>query len=98
MCQDEGIQFIPVICEANGGGWGPAAQAVWSEIAKHKSSMTGESHSVTATHLLQSLSLILHKENARSILRRSPQINFDPSGDYNGLLAASAACGSTQDL
>ncbi|CAL4060143.1 unnamed protein product, partial [Meganyctiphanes norvegica] len=51
LCQDEGIQFIPLICEANGGGWGPAAQVVWRELAKYKSSMTGESHSITATHL-----------------------------------------------
>ena len=63
-CQENGITFIPIICEADGGGWGPAAQAVWSELAKHKSAMTGEPSSITATQLLQSLGLILHKENA----------------------------------
>ena len=56
------------------------------------------SHSITATHLLQSLSLILHKENARAILRRSPQNNFYTSDVDTGILAASAACGSIQDL
>ena len=63
-CQEEGINFIPLICEADGGGWGPAAQAVWSKHAKHKSTLTGEPHSITASHLLQSLGLILHRENA----------------------------------
>ena len=63
-CQEEGIKFTPLICEADGGGWGPAAHAVWSQLAKHKSTLTGESDSITATHLLQSLGLILHKENA----------------------------------
>ena len=98
LCQDQGIQFIPLICEANGGGWGPAAQVVWRELAKHKSSITGESQSITATQLLQSLSLILHKENARAILRRSPQANFYTSVIDTGTRAASAACDSIQDL
>ena len=88
-CQENGIAFIPIICEADGGGWGPAAQAVWSELAKHKSAMTGEPSSITATQLLQSLGPILHKENARAILCRS-QCNTD--SDFRELLEASAAC------
>ena len=92
-CTENGITFIPIICEADGGGWGPAAHAVWSEIAKQKSSMTGEPHSVTATQLLQSLGLILHKENARAILRRS---HCNIESDFSELLAASAACSSTE--
>ena len=98
LCQDEGIQFIPLICEANGGGWGPAAQVVWKELAKQKSSMTGESQSITTSHLLQSLSLILHKENARAILRRSPHNSFGRNDINTGILAASAAFESIQDL
>ena len=97
-CKDEGIQFIPLICEADGGGWGPAAHTVWSELAKHKSSLTGEPNSTTAMHLLQSLGLILHRENARAILRRSPHNNRMGKKDYGVLLAASAACATTADL
>ena len=41
LCKNEGITFIPLICEASGGGWGPAAGAVWDELAKSKSLMTG---------------------------------------------------------
>ena len=92
-CREEGITFIPIICEADGGGWGPAAHAVFSELAKYKSSMTGESSSITATYLLQSLGLILHKENARAILRRSHS-NID--SDISELLAASAAFSSSE--
>ena len=33
----EGITFIPLVSEADGGGWGPAGQAVWKELAKQKS-------------------------------------------------------------
>ena len=44
---------------------------VWSELAKTKALCTGESESTVAEQLYQSLGLILHRENARAILRRS---------------------------
>ena len=94
ICLQEGITFIPLVCEADGGGWGPSAHRVWSELAKYKSVLTGELSSTIATRLLQSLGLILHRENARSILRRYPrQLNWN----YNELLAASAACSPIVD-
>ena len=94
ICQEEGITFIPMVCEADGGSWAPAAHQVWSELAKYKSVLTGEHSSIIATRLLQSLGLILHRENARSILRRYPkQLNWN----YNELLAASAACSPIVD-
>ena len=89
LCREEGITFIPMVCEADGGGWGPAAHNVWSDLAKHKSIMSGEKDSIIVSRLLQSLGLILHRENARSILRRSPA-NMDH--DNRELLAASTAC------
>ena len=94
ICRAEGINFIPIICEADGGGWGPAAHKVWSELAKNKAFSTGEQDSVIVNQLLQSLGLILHRENARAILRRFP-INSDRDG--RELLAASAACGPIID-
>ena len=88
-CEAEGINFIPIICEADGGGWGPAAHSVWGELAKHKSILTGEKKSTIVTQLLQSLGLILHRENARAILRRSPS---SVGRDCNDVLAAYVAC------
>ena len=72
LCQQEGITFIPMIAEADGGGWGPEAHKVFNELAKLTSSMTGEPESLVANHILQSLCLTLHRENARAILRRRP--------------------------
>ena len=89
LCQEEGITFIPMICEADGGGWGPAAHKVWSVLAKQKSIISGETDSIIVSRLLQSLGLILHRENARSILRRSPG-NTDR--DISELLATSVYC------
>ena len=88
-CQAEGLTFIPVVCEADGGGWGPAAQKTWNELAKHKSALTGEDVSKVAVRLLQSLGLVLQRENARAIIRRFPN---NASRDDEALLAAAAAC------
>ena len=83
-----GITFIPAVCEADGGGWGPAAQRVWNILAKHKSLSTGEDESEVAVQLVQSLGLILHPENARTIFRRFPNsVSHD-----NSVLTAAAAC------
>ena len=88
LCREEGITFIPMICEADGGGWGPAAHKVWTDLAKHKSIISGETDSIIVNRLLQSLGVILHRENTRSILRHSG--NTDP--DISELLATSVAC------
>ena len=95
MCREEGVIFIPVIGEADGGGWGPEAHKVWNELAKHKAIASGEQVSTVVGKLLQSLSLILHRENARSILRRSP---MKVGRDSSELLAASAACTTTVEF
>ena len=72
QCQQSGLSFIPMIMEASGGGWGKQARRVWSELAKKHSLAIGELTSDTdsAIHMLQRLSIILHRENARAILRR----------------------------
>ena len=93
-CQEEGITFIPMICEADGGGWGPAAHKVWSELAKNKALASGDEDSVIVSRLLQSLGLILHKENARAILRRKTN---HTSPVCRELLTASAALHHTGD-
>ena len=92
---EEGISFIPLICEADGGGWGPTAHTVWSELAKSKSILTGEKSSTIANRLLQSLGIILHRENARAILRRSPN---GVGCDCIEFLAASGACNLSAEI
>ena len=69
-CIEEGLSFTPMVVEAVGGGWGECAMKVFYELAKTKSLITGERKNQTLTHLLQNLGIILHRENARAILRR----------------------------
>ena len=71
-CQSQGITFVPMVMEATGGGWGRVARGVWSELAKSLALASGElqtEHS-SATQLLQRLAMTLHRENARSCLKR----------------------------
>ena len=56
--------------EAVGGGWGPSAIKVFYELAKAKSLLSGELKNQVLSQLYQNLGIILHRENARSILRR----------------------------
>ena len=72
-CAAEGITFVPMVVDAVGGGWGPEAQRVWGELAKSQALAAGESSSTTGPRLLQSLAIVLHRENARAVLRRSPR-------------------------
>ena len=71
-CQGQGISFFPMVVEAVGGGWGAVAKSVWSELAKSSALASGEfiSESTVGIKLLQQLSMILHRENARACLGR----------------------------
>ena len=92
-CRDDGLTFIPIVVEADGGGWGKAAHQVWSELAKRKAIIAGERDSTMVSRILQSLGIILHKENARSILRRMPR---SVGRECLEQLAASAVCTNEQ--
>ena len=70
LCQADGFDFCPLVVEAVGGAWGPAATKVLNELAKSKSMITGEQVDHLRGQLYQSLGVILHRENARSVLKR----------------------------
>ena len=70
ICTEEGLSFVPMIFEAVGGGLGAQAAKVIAELAKNIASASGESASTCAIQMLQQLSVILHRENARAVLRR----------------------------
>ena len=69
-CATEGLQFIPLVVEACGGGWGPTAFKTWRSLSAAIAARTSESSSVELQRLLQALGIALHRENARAIMRR----------------------------
>ena len=83
LCDEEGLGFTPMVMEAHGGSWGPAAQKVFSELAKSKSIIVGEPQDILLTQLHQNLSIILHRENARAILKRTQRLSHNLSEVMN---------------
>ena len=69
-CATEGLQFIPLVVEACGAGWGPTALKTWRSLSAAIAARTSESSSVELQRLLQALGIALHRENARAIMRR----------------------------
>ena len=70
LCQEEGLNFIPMCADGAGGGWGDDAARVWAGLAHAIAASTGDEVSSVTADLYQSLSLILHREGARAVLRR----------------------------
>ena len=85
-CIDEGFEFIPMVAEAVGGGWGPAAAKVFYNLAKAKSAISGETKNTILHQLHQNLGILLHRCNARSVLRRCAPQNYD----HHYILSAAA--------
>ena len=71
-CRDQGIDFIPMVMEASGGSWGPDARHVLHEISKCAARTTGDSPAEKLEQSTQSLSICLHRANARAIACRAP--------------------------
>ena len=70
QCSEAGLQFIPMVVEAHGGGWGPSAVAVWKRLAKEYANATGIHNSLACSEIAQRLSTTLQRECARAISRR----------------------------
>ena len=73
QCSEQGLQFVPLVAEACGGGWGPTAISTWRSLGALLSARTGESKGIVTDQLLQAFSVTLQRENARAVLRRVPQ-------------------------
>eukprot|EP00662_Eupelagonemidae_sp_cell21_P058166 gene58166-biopygen117091 len=71
-CLEEGIDFIPMIMEAHGGSWGEDARNLFHELSKSAARLTGDSPPEKLEQYLQSISVTLHRANARAVLRRAP--------------------------
>ena len=80
-CQHQGLTFIPMVVEAVGGGWGQSARTVWSEIAKLSASAMGDlaTDSECGVSGMRRLSIVLHRENARAVMRRFCHAGLQPS-------------------
>ena len=62
-----------------GGGWGNDGQMFWNKCASAIAAATGEQPHAVAEHIYQNMSIIIHKDGARAVLRRlqgaTPSLN-----------------------
>ncbi|CAE7877689.1 Parg, partial [Symbiodinium necroappetens] len=80
LCRGQGLQFVPLVAEATGGGWGPTAVKTWRELGGLYAARLGLTASEGTEQLLQSLSVTLQRENARAVLRRLPEAGEEGRG------------------
>lgn len=72
LCAGQGLQFVPLVVEACGGGWGPAAMNTWRKLGALHAAHIGLSNSAGVQQFLQALAIAVQRENARAVLRRTP--------------------------
>lgn len=71
-CRAVGLEFLPFVAEAHGGGLGLTARRVCARVAKAAAARDGEEVEAAAAGIARSISSSIHRENARAVLRRLP--------------------------
>ena len=69
-CRRAGFEFVPMVMEAHGGGWGAGARAVIGRIAGCVAAARNIEPAAASLEIAQRISVALHRENARAILKR----------------------------
>ena len=93
-CLEQGITFVPLCVEASSGSWGPQARKFFKEVAKISARFSGDLVSARLDLCMQTLSVALHRANARSILTRpfhTPQPVHAPAVFARATLTAAQA-------
>ena len=70
LCSHHGFRFVPMVVESHSGSWGKEARQMFATIAKHAAITCTETCEPSSLTLVQRLSVTLHRENARAIVRR----------------------------
>ena len=70
-CNAAGFAFQPCIFEAHGGGFSGLVRGLLDWVAGREAATTGDARGSTSLRLAQRISIVLHRETARAILRRS---------------------------
>jgi hypothetical protein len=96
LCASQGLRFVPMIVEAHSGGWSKAARKVLDEIAKRAATVWNDKPEIASLAIAQRLSVTLHRENARAVMRRRGEAPPLPGVDV--VLPASRGCGDRRCL
>ena len=70
LCAEAGLTLVPMVAETL-GGWGPAAQGFFRNLARATAERQGIDASLATSQLYESLGIKLQRANARAILSRT---------------------------
>ena len=84
-CAEQGLKFLPFVVEAHGGGLAAGARRVCAFIAKSSAAQNADEVDSHSAELLRRITISVHRENARAVLRRLPGGTLSaPSADPSG--------------
>ena len=69
-CTDQGFQFTPMILDSHSGAWSSSARAMLGWVAQGVAAVWGDSVEAVSLRAAQRISISLHRENARAVMRR----------------------------
>jgi hypothetical protein len=81
-CESAGFRFVPLVFEAHGGGWNAAVRAILDRIAREAAAQQREPLASVSLQTAQRISVALHREDARAVLKRTPPRT---TSDANGI-------------
>ena len=91
QCSARNLDFLPFVMEAHSGGVGKTARRICSHIAKIGSAREGEEILDTTSTLFRRITIALHRENARAVLRRLPGcFGAEPAANPDAWVEASS--------
>ena len=82
QCQIQGFQFVPMVVEAHGGGWGKGALQVLDAVAKSVEAVLPHEGEAASLRIPQRLSISLQRENARATIQMLAALEHD-SGELS---------------
>ena len=91
-CAQAGFDFVPMIMESHGGGWGAGARKVIGDIARCVAAARKIDPAAASLDIAQRISVALHRENARAILKRRLWAGDDWDADDPGEASLDADC------
>jgi hypothetical protein len=74
LCSEAGFLFVPMVVEAHAGGWSKTARNMLDWIALQAAAAHHEDPSAVSLRIAQRISCVLHRENARAVLRRTREL------------------------
>ena len=91
-CVLAGFDFVPMVMEAHGGGWGAGAREVIGAVARCVAAARNIAPAAASLDIAQHISVALHRENARAVLKRRIWVGAEWEDEAPGEASPAADC------